>query len=237
LALFVVFIFFVGPISYLVTYQDVHWSQAKRESAKIAPETSEATIQVYAAKIHGWRGAFAVHTWFSIKDEGEEEYTVIEKLGWLYFKGLHPIVIKKDLPDRYWYGSKPTMILQITGKKAKELIPDIINASKDYPYSNLYRYWPGPNSNTFVAYVARKVPKLGLIMPPNAIGKDYLPLGEFFTTPPSGSGYQFCIGGVFGLIISFEEGIQINILGLEIGINFNKPALILPGFGYLGFSN
>jgi hypothetical protein len=28
--------------------------------------------------------------------------------------------------------------------------------SGDYPYCDRYRYWPGPNSNTYVAWVLRQ---------------------------------------------------------------------------------
>lgn len=234
LASVIFILFFLGPISYLLTYQGVHWSVASRESAGLAPQTNDAVIQVYAANIHGWKGAFAVHTWFSVKEDSEKDYTVIEKLGWLYFKGLNAVVLKKDLPDRFWYGAKPKLILEITGKQAEILIPKIKKAAKEYPYDNFYRYWPGPNSNTFVAYIARNVPELGLIMPPNAIGKDFLPLGDFFAKAPSGSGYQFSVYGIFGILFSMKEGLQINIMGLEFGLDFMKPALILPGFGYLG---
>jgi hypothetical protein len=33
--------------------------------------------------------------------------------------------------------------------------------------------WPGPNSNTFTAAVLRAVPELAILLPPNAIGKDF----------------------------------------------------------------
>lgn len=234
-SLAVLIIFFLGPISYLLTYQEEHWSKSSRESAGLAAVTDEAVIQVYAANTHGWRGAFAVHTWFSIKESGENEYTVIEKLGWLYFKGLDAVSFKKDLPDRYWFGSKPDLILEIKGIKADALIPKIKKAALEYPYNGFYRYWPGPNSNTFVAFVARSVPELNLVMPPKAVGKDFLPWGNFIAKAPSGSGYQFSIYGLFGLLISYEEGVQINILGLEYGFGIKNPSIILPGFGTLGF--
>jgi hypothetical protein len=41
--------------------------------------------------------------------------------------------------------------------------PTPSNAKDDgsrYPYPNEYRAWPGPNSNTFTAYIAREVPEL-----------------------------------------------------------------------------
>ena len=46
--------------------------------------------------------------------------------------------------------------------------------SQRYPYADSYRVWPGPNSNTFTAFVLREVPELRVDLPPTAIGKDYL---------------------------------------------------------------
>ena len=48
-----------------------------------------------------------------------------------------------------------------------------MNDIKDYPYCERYRYWPGPNSNTFVAWVLRQAgidQRLGR----RAIGRNYL---------------------------------------------------------------
>ena len=36
-------------------------------------------------------------------------------------------------------------------------------------------------------------------------------------------------------MVAAEEGIEINILGLTFGIDWNQPALKLPGLGRIGF--
>ena len=68
-----------------------------------------------------------------------------------------------------------------------------------YPYPHSYRAWPGPNSNTFTAFVARRVPELGLDLPPTAIGKDWLGGGTLVATTPSGTGWQLSLAGVLGV--------------------------------------
>jgi hypothetical protein len=55
-----------------------------------------------------------------------------------------------------------------------QLIKRIDKAAREYPYANEYTVWPGPNSNTFTAWIARAVPELGVDLPATAIGKDYL---------------------------------------------------------------
>jgi hypothetical protein len=71
------------------------------------------------------------------------------------------------------------------------MIQDVRTAVARYRYPHEYRAWPGPNSNTFTANIARQVPKLGLDLPSNAIGKDFLPEGALFAMAPSGSGFRF----------------------------------------------
>jgi hypothetical protein len=72
---------------------------------------------------------------------------------------------------------------------------------REYPYAHEYVVWPGPNSNTFTAYVARAVPELGLDLPPTAIGKDYL--GDtLLATAPSGGGFQLLLFGLLGVLAS-----------------------------------
>jgi hypothetical protein len=96
--------------------------------------------------------------------------------------------------------------------------------------------WPGPNSNTFTAYLARAVPELHVALPPTAIGKDYLPPGDFAALTPGGSGAQVSILGLIGLSLGLREGIEINLLGLVVGLDLVHPALKLPGLGRVGFS-
>ena len=94
-----------------------------------------------------------------------------------------------------------------------------------------YSVWPGPNSNTFVAYLARHIPEMRLTLPSTAIGKDYLPFGEWIARTPSGTGYQISLGGVVGIAVAEDEGVEINVFGLVAGIDFRRPALKVPGIG------
>ena len=105
---------------------------------------------------------------------------------------------------------------------------------RSYPYPDTYRTWPGPNSNTFVAHVARAVPELRVDLPPTAIGKDYLPDGAVAARSPSGTGVQLSLFGLLGLLVGLEEGIEVNVLGLTLGVDVMAPALKLPGIGRLG---
>ncbi len=53
-----------------------------------------------------------------------------------------------------------------------EAIAAVLERVSDYPHCGRYAAWPGPNSNTFVAWVLRRAGiayRLGI----NAIGKSY----------------------------------------------------------------
>ncbi len=48
---------------------------------------------------------------------------------------------------------------------------------------------------------------------------------------PSGTGWQASARGVIGLIVGGDEGFELNVLGLVVGVDPRAPALKLPGFG------
>lgn len=152
------------------------WRTASRESAGIAPDpltTKEAVLQVYGATTWGWRGWFAIHTWIAAKRTGESSYTVYEVIGWRQHRGLPVVRIEKDLPDRYWFGEKPRLLKEHQGDGVDHLIANVDKAARAYPWPSTYEAFPGPNSNTFTAWVARQVPELGLDLPFSAIGSGY----------------------------------------------------------------
>ena len=78
------------------------------------------------------------------------------------------------------------------------------------------------------------MPELGLDLPSNAVGKDFLPGGALFAPAPSGSGFQISLFGIAGVLIAAAEGFELNLLGLNIGVDVAAPALKLPGLGRLG---
>ncbi|HEX3953464.1 MAG TPA: DUF3750 domain-containing protein [Stellaceae bacterium] len=231
---------FVLPvaISYcLLDRGDLPWYEASREPTGQAPDpaaTPEAVIQVYAARAVSWRGAFAVHTWIAVKPSGALRYTRYDVVGFGVAGGAPSVRIDRMGPDNYWFGAQPEVVLDRRGPGVDALIDKVRDAVTRYPYPHAYTAWPGPNSNTFTAFVARQVPELHLALPSNAVGKDYLPGGALFAAAPSGTGFQLSLFGAAGLLAALDEGIEINLLGLNLGIDVLHPALKLPGIGRLG---
>ena len=153
------------------------WRTASRESSKIAPDpatTREAILHVYGADTWGWRGWFAIHTWIAAKRTGETAYTVYDVVGWRARRSLPVMRIAKDIPDRYWYGEKPQIIKAYRGAGVDELIDAVDKAARAYPWKTTYKGFPGPNSNTFTAWIAKQVPQLELKLPFSALGSGYV---------------------------------------------------------------
>lgn len=212
------------------------WRSASKESVGLAPDpaaTPEAVVQVYGARTWGWRGNFGVHTWVAVKPEKALAYTVYEVIGWRLRWSDTVVAIHKRAADARWYGNAPELYADKRGAEAEKLIPRIDAAARAYPHAKEYSAWPGPNSNTFTAWITRAVPELEADLPPTAIGKDYLG-DSLFGSAPSGRGMQISLGGLFALTASGVEGLELNLLGLTFGINPFDPALKLPLVGRLG---
>jgi hypothetical protein len=213
------------------------WRTATHRPAGLAPDPAmhrEAVVQVYAGRAFGWRGAFSDHTWLAVKPEGAASYTRYEVIGWYGGNGRSVVSVSgSQAPDAEWYGAAPRVIRDLRGPAATAVIERLDHAVETYDSPKRYRAWPGPNSNTFVAHVGRAIPELELTMPSTAVGKDYLPGAALFARTPSGTGYQVSLLGLLGVAVGRDEGLEINLLGLVIGVDLRHPALKLPGIGRL----
>jgi hypothetical protein len=214
------------------------WRTASRAPVGLAPDpatTPEAVAQVYAARAVRWRGYFGVHSWVAVKPAGARAYTVYEVIGWRLRYSDSALVIRQRDPDERWFGSEPELLADKRGPDVDKLIQRIDAAARAYPYAAEYSVWPGPNSNTFTAWIARAVPELEVDLPPTAIGKDYL-RDRWLASAPSGRGLQVSLYGLLGITASTIEGMEVNILGLNFGFDPFSPALRLPMLGRVGAS-
>jgi hypothetical protein len=230
--------FAAGPVAVLLfgnLSERGSWHSASRESTGISPlpnQESRAVVQVFSARTLGWRGAFGVHTWISTKRSNATNYVVHQVIGWRYYYGERsPVVTRTGTPDFRWFGAIPDVLVDERGAGVDAMIDKIEQAVTDYPFADFYRVWPGPNSNTFTAFVGRQVPGLKLDLPPNALGKDYLGPTSVFANAPSNTGWQFSVFGVAGILAAAREGIEVNLLGLSAGVDIDDAALRLPGIG------
>jgi len=218
---------------YALDDQPRSWSQASWSSIGSLPDARahpDARVLVLSARTGRWRGIFAVHSWIVLKPENGERWTRYDVVGW-----GNPIRTNGWAPDGRWRGNDPIVVADVRGAEAERLIPKIEAAVQNYQWRNAgdYRAWPGPNSNTFVASVLRAVPELGVVLPGNAIGRDYRPNFHAGLTD-SGTGVELNLWGYAGVKAGWVEGAELNFFGLVVGVDIRHPALTLPGYGRLG---
>jgi hypothetical protein len=209
------------------------WRAADWSSSGLLPAAQDdrrSAVYVMAARTGGLKGALAVHSWIVTKRENGR-YDRYDKVGW-----GSPIRVNSYPADGRWYSNNPEILLALHGDDAARMIPRIEQAVADYPHSTRgdYTIWPGPNSNSFVAHVLRTVPELGISLPPEAVGRDYRPFGDFITVSADWRDLELSLGGYAGLAIGARHGFEVRIAGLVFGIDVMRPALKLPGFGRIG---
>src|SRR5258708_4003898 len=210
------------------------WRTASHEPVGLAPDpasTREAMVQVYGARTWGWKGIFGVHTWVAVKPTDAAHWTVYEVIGWRLRWSDSAVVISDRDPDARWFGNAPELYAEKRGEGVDELIARIDKAARDYPYASEYGVWPGPNSNTFTAWLTRAAPELEVDLPATAIGKDYL-RDKLIDSPPSGHGVQLSLKGLLRVTASSVEGVEVNVLGLSFGLG--QSGLKLPFIGRIG---
>lgn len=143
----------------------------------IAPKPTlhrDAIVQVYGADVWGLRGHFAIHTWIATKGLNETTYTIYQVIGWRLRREGTAMSITQGSPDKPWYRSPPVLLHEVRGNQAEALVLKVAQAADTYPYAKEYVMWPGPNSNSFIEWIALEVPELGLLLPTKAIGKNWM---------------------------------------------------------------
>jgi len=157
---------------------------------------SEPVVQVWGARTRGAKGIFGVHTWIAVRPRNETEYTVYEVVGWRLRWTDTAVVVRNRAPN-HWFGAEGELYAEKRGAGVEALIQRIDKLAREYPYANTYTLWPGPNSNTFVAWIASNFPlragtqKLWLTSPWGAVTSTW-------TTRPCGTRIRSIATAPFG---------------------------------------
>jgi hypothetical protein len=176
----------------------------------------------------GWYGAFAHHTWIDVKRGKEDEWQRVEVAG--QHSGV--IVSSVDAEEcraDLWQVERAVHVLGVVeGEAARRIAEQLprVAAAHEAEYAESYRRWPGPNSNTFAAELAREIPELAFVADPNAIGKDWD--GGFGAGLTSSKTGVRADTPVVGFAVGACEGVELHLLGLTLGVSFWPPGLELP---------
>ena len=132
-------------------------------------------VELRAARIPGLPGLVADHYWLLVI-RGAETSDVLTCDRWEIWQFGHQNhccwghLHKNLLAPCQGVGSGPShLIEQWFGDDALSMAEKIESSPIHYPFKETYRYWPGPNSNTFAQWIVREKMKLGH----RAIGKSF----------------------------------------------------------------
>jgi len=233
---FVLLVFIMPALASLVVWEadaskPKRWNEANWASAGILPhasEVNEAVIHIMAARTGRWKGAFSLHSWIVMKRAGAQSYDRYEVVGW-----GKPLRKNAYAADARWYSNEPEILYSIRGEDAQRHIRKFEQAIVTYPKAERgdYVVWPGPNSNSFIAYLLNEVSGLGLVLPSNAIGRDWPLQGKWLHLDPDYRNLQVSFGGLAGFSFGQRHGIEINFIGLVAGLDVINWKVKVPGFG------
>lgn len=131
-------------------------------------------VQLKYASLPFPLGVFAVHYWFTVLDpkSGECDRWEIwqsKEAGGASVGHLH---CNLKEPDAGVGGGPAHVHAEWRGEEAAKLAEVLKSSEAHYPHVHRYLPWPGPNSNTFAAWVLERA-GLEMELPWRAIGKDY----------------------------------------------------------------
>ena len=136
-------------------------------------------VDLRVAKIP-WIGLIAVHYWFVITDgENRERWEIWQSQNvcsksWGH---LHFNLMKWD----QGVGNGASWLeKQWLGVEAKKLALIIRESPVNYPYNYCYRYYPGPNSNTYAQWILTQA-KIDHSLSSRGLGKYYRQYAQFLS--------------------------------------------------------
>lgn len=207
------------------------WRTADWSSSGVlapAPSVPQAFVAVLSARTGGLKGAVSEHSWIVVKEKGASAYERWDKVGW----GT-PVRRNEFPPDGRWYSNRPHFVFSAEGDAAERLIPKLRAAIAAYPFSRRggYHIFPGPNSNSFVAFVMRQVPEIDVALPPVSVGRDYPTDGRLAFLDPDGRDAHLSLFGYAGISAGWKSGFEFNLLGLVVGLDVRRIGIKVPAFG------
>jgi hypothetical protein len=194
------------------------------------PADREATLVLGSVPLGEPISRVARHAFFLARRAGETQWRAYEVGGGARVRHVSDgdVVSHWSTPSvhKVWRGAQATAFIDCLQQKAGPL--------REWANEN-YRFYPGPNSNTYVDTLLREC-KIHAVLPPTCVGRDWRgAVGASVTT--SGTGVQLETP-IVGLRIGLTDGIEFHLFGLAFGIDFWPPALIVPfGEGRIGFAD
>lgn len=190
-----------------------------------APDNSQATVLLLSGGLGHPMDQIARHPWFATRRAGENDWQLFEVGG--------GGTMANPFDHRPYV--EPILHGVWRGRTAERGIACLEREAPKWKAALHYRFYPGPNSNTFGDVMLRRC-KLRASLPATSVGKDWRGvIGVTRTTEGTGAQIETPI---VGLRVGLKEGVEIHIIGLSFGIDLWPPAIIVPlGPGRIGFAD
>jgi hypothetical protein len=201
-------------------------------STPLTPAPAEPVVQLRCAPLPGALSYVAVHYWFVELDPDEGRWHRWELWQEADAGGTSWGHVHKDLiaPQAGLNRFPPQVMAEWRGGAARDLRAALA-ASPDYPHRGRYLAWPGPNSNTYIAWVLRRA-GVAADLDPRGIGRDYLGIvGAGTTTTRTGLQVET---PVVGLKVGALDGVELHFFYFTFGLDTWPPAVKTP-LGRVGF--
>ncbi len=128
-------------------------------------------VELRYASLPSFLGLLASHYWFVVFEADEAHRWEVWQTKNAGGRAIGHVHCDLKPPDAGVGGGPARIAAEWTGAEALS-IKKVLEAAHAYPFCHRYRYWPGPNSNTFAAWVLRQA---GIPHPlaRRAIGRNY----------------------------------------------------------------
>jgi hypothetical protein len=199
-----------------------------RDDSRVAASTAAdeaCVVQLRYATLPSLLRRVAVHPWFVVLEPatGEArrwEVWQVRDAGGTSWGHVH-----RDLmhPDRPVGGGPCVVAAEWRGDQARAVWEALCRAP-EYPLRERYRFWPGPNSNTFAAWVLEQA-GVELPLDPRSVGRHYLRPWRAAVTSS-----RVCLNTPLAGVEARAGGLELHLLGLTLGFR-RGPAAVLTPFG------
>ena len=165
---------------------------------------------------------FATHTFLDYRENVNSQWIRIE-VSTPTSGIVHKKISLVAAHGRKRFGERVRILSQSDGLANPHFARDIRAFAASYDDS-VYQSYPGPNSNTFMEKMIRKVDGVSAILDHNAIGKES---GFYLGKTAGGTGLKLQTP-VLGVALGLREGVEVSALGLSGGVSIYPPSIRIP---------
>ncbi len=188
----------------------------------IKPETLVVVKDVKIPRTEKFIARFATHTYIDYRENLQSPWYRVE-----VYNPKSGVVCEKisleEAQSKVRFHERVRVLAQFDGSANPDIVRDIQAFSESYN-DRIYCSYPGPNSNTFIENMMRKVDGIDAILDHNAIGKEH---GYYAGKSAGGTGLELQTP-IIGMAIGLKEGIEVSAFGLSTGVCNAPPSIRIP---------